>query len=156
LPESARLTSVLLTEEAKALAGEPVAAGRGRGAGRRAREEQEANNAASRMPTENDLYKLSDHFDQHEQVLTLIGVTVNTTELHSYVARLRMSGLFSKGELKSLESVPGQESVKSQKFEVRLVLAPRHGKLKRANAAEESSDAAEKQEAATESLAQTP
>jgi hypothetical protein len=121
LPESVRLTSIKLANEPKA---SPMnAPGRPRAA-RRA-EVQEPSIEASRPVAEKDLHVLHEQVTQNEQVVTLTGVTVNTKELHSYVARLGMSGLFDKSELRSLGSVPGQDNG-SQNFEIRVVLEAGH------------------------------
>lgn len=127
LPQSVRLTGVRLTKESKALASGQQG-GRNRAARRAAESEVDAA-AATRPAAEKDLLRLHDQLAQHDTIVTLTGVTYSTTELHTYVALLRATTLFSKSELRSVESQPGQELSKAQTFEIRLVLSPGHGML---------------------------
>ena len=125
LPESLRLTGIKLTSEPKVVA--PPGPSMGRARGRRG-PEAEANPADEARPaSQKDLLRLLDQVSQNDTVVTLNGVTVSTTELHTYVAMLRTTGMFDKSELKSVESQPGQEHTKAQTFEIRLVLADGHG-----------------------------
>jgi hypothetical protein len=126
LPESIRLTSFRLAAEPKAAGGQGNA-GRQRG-GLRSSGVESATEDTSPLAVR-DLKALADQHQQHDHTVTLAGFTTNSTDLHAYVARLRLPGLFVKSELKSLETLPGQENVRAQKFEVRLVLAPGYGKL---------------------------
>jgi Tfp pilus assembly protein PilN len=124
LPDSMRLTDVKLTVETKTPTG-VAATGRSR-AQRRGAEPAETPPEDGKQ-AERDWRKLAERVQEQEEVVTLAGVSVDTTAPHTYVAKLRQSGLFAKSELKSLESVAG-ENAKTQKFEIRLVLAPGHGK----------------------------
>jgi hypothetical protein len=126
LPQSVQLTSIRLAKEFKA--SENPEAGRPRGTLRPSQRQQQQSTDVGPPPVA-DLRKLAEEQEQHDHTVTLEGVTLNTTELHGYVARLRIGGLFVKSELRSLESLPGQELARAQKFQIRLVLAPGHGKL---------------------------
>ncbi|HTN74868.1 MAG TPA: hypothetical protein VL096_06460 [Pirellulaceae bacterium] len=123
LPDAVRLTGITLRHEPKS-GGNPTESGRGRAA--RRSESSEPSVDDQRPATERDLTKLSEQLDQQDVIVTLNGVTIDTTDLHTYVAKLRISGLFVKSELKSLEAMPGQETGKAQRFEIRLVVAPGH------------------------------
>lgn len=135
LPESARLTSIKLTNEPKASASSSASAGRNRAARRAVGDAAESHPDDSRPAAEKDLIKMHEQVATSDTVVTLSGVSVNTTELHTYVARLRTTGMFDKSELRSLESLPGQEGAKSQNFEIRVVLAPGHARVLAAESA---------------------
>lgn len=142
LPEAVRITSVHLQEMPKTIAGATVPMGRNRAA-RRSSEVSDTKVDELRPPAERDLAALVDHLRQHETIVILSGVTVDNTDLHTYVAKLRISGLFAKSELKSLESLPGNDNSKSQKFEIRLVLSPGYGLPKKERALVEAEAAAQ-------------
>jgi hypothetical protein len=130
LPQSMRLTSIKLNSEPKfAGANAP-----GRPRARRPGEGQQPGAEDTRPSAEKDLQYLLELVGQNERVVTLNGVTLNSTELHAYVAQLNASRLFGKSELRSLETAPGQETA-TQNFEIRLVLDAGHSlppKLKEA------------------------
>jgi Tfp pilus assembly protein PilN len=133
LPESVRLTSIKMASEPK-----PVVATGDDGRGRAPRPSADPRETAvvdARPEAERDLLKLYEQSSQNDVVVTINGVTVSTTELHTYVAKMRVTGMFVKSELRSLESMPGQENSKAQSFEIRLVLAPGHALLPKPTAA---------------------
>lgn len=125
LPQSVRLTGIRLYSEPKSLAGATASVGRSRAARRSSEAETDPADEA-RPAHEKDLMRLLDQVTQNDTIVTITGVTVSTTELHTYVAMLRTSGMFDKSELRSMETQPGQENTKAQTFEVRLVLASGH------------------------------
>lgn len=132
LPEAVRLTSIRMLPEAVKSADEGNALPRNRAA-RRANQQQESNIDDKRPAAEKDLAKLVLQAEQQDTIVTLTGITVDTTDLHKYVAKLRLSGMFVKSELKSLEAITAQDTGKSQKFEIRLVMADGHSKLPKAD-----------------------
>jgi hypothetical protein len=138
LPESVRLTAIRLAVEPKLAANVGGPTNRNRAA-RRNSDANEPLVDDSRPAHEKDLQQLLDQMQQNDSVVLLTGVTVSNTELHTYVARLRLSKMFAKSELRSLEAVPGQDSGKSQAFEIRLVLSPGHGEVPSAAPAAEAS-----------------
>jgi hypothetical protein len=137
LPDSIRLSSIRLTTEPKPVTDNGATSGRNRAA-RRNVDERESALLESRPAHEKEIVRLTEHVAQNDSVVTLSGLTVNNTELHTYVARLRLAGMFVKSELRSLESMPGQEKSKAQVFEIRLVLSPGHALPPKAEASKSS------------------
>jgi Tfp pilus assembly protein PilN len=122
LPDSVRLTGIKLHHEAKPLSPDAPAALRA-GRSRRA-DPRESDIDNNRPAAEQDLQALIETAEGRLDIVMLTGVTLNTTELHTYVAHLRTSGLFDKSELRSLEkSIAGADDG-TQKFEIRLVVSP--------------------------------
>ncbi len=135
LPEAVRLTSIHMLPEAVKTAEDAAGGARNRAA-RRANQQQESNIDDRRPAAEKDLLKLAQQNEQNDTIVVLTGITVDTTDLHKYVAKLRLSELFVKSELKSLESIAAQDTSKAQKFEIRLVMADGHAKLPKSKGTE--------------------
>lgn len=122
LPESVRLTGIKLHHEPKPTSPDAPAAQRTTRS-RRA-DPRESNIDNKRPAAEQDLQALIETAEGRQVIVMLTGITLNTTELHTYVAHLRTSGLFDKSELRSLEkSIAGADDL-TQKFEIRLVVSP--------------------------------
>lgn len=128
LPESVRLTGVKLLSELRPSSSEGPVANRSRRS-RRA-DPRESDVDSKRPVAEQDLQALAEMVSSRQVVVMLTGITLNPTELHTYVAHLRASGLFDKSELRSVEKITGGDD-RTQKFEIRLVVSPGYGSLER-------------------------
>lgn len=138
LPDAVRLTHITVQLEPKQGSPGVISPGRNR-ASRRGGEVADTKGDDQLSPAQRDLKQLTEHLQQHDAIVVLQGVTIDTTDLHTYVAKLRVSGLFAKSELKSLESVANLESERAQKFEIRLALSPGHSQFPKAKVASEPS-----------------
>lgn len=122
LPDSIALGEIRLTQEAKeqatpaatpAVAEAPV---------------NDPNAQAKLAPAEADLKRLRAEHDPRVTVVYVSGLSHDASQLHEYVAALANASLFTKAELKSLESDPtATTKQETSKFNLRLVVRPGYG-----------------------------
>jgi len=80
-------------------------------------------------PAQRDFEQLQLHFEKHQLIARVAGVTSLATELHAFITSLNNSPLFVRAELTSLESVEEYHLSRKARFEIRvLVLSPHASK----------------------------
>ena len=119
LPKSLHLTRIQIGEE-EVLRAQPQAGAAPRRRGPRHDEDQ----GPKLSPVEQDLAQLRADGERRQTFVDLEGQTDDVAELHSYVAQVGHSPLFTSAQIKSLEVVPGDQQPPLTNFTLRAIVRP--------------------------------
>lgn len=94
--------------------------------GSRSNRSTEENAGENLTPAQKDLKRLRERFDNSQTTVLLDGTTSDSAALHVYLGKLDNMKLFSKAELRSIESTGG-EGEGTMRFQAAVIVRPGYG-----------------------------
>jgi hypothetical protein len=89
--------------------------------------ENAANQKKNTPPAVRDLEDLRAQYDRRQTILEITGEVQDVAPLHEYVAAVGKSSLVASAQLKSIESILGEEGKRHTRFTLRVLLKPGYG-----------------------------